>query len=218
MLRIKTELKNNHNQVMPGSVSLRENKFFLPLIIVGRKNLPKLCLGEPGIKDTKNSPPTKPIITNNRLSRNKKGISVWIAWVLVMMLAVILGTFYFTWMKGYTTETVYDMQERSEYITICESTGLWVKNICQNTQTLNMNITNSKDLKIDEVMVRITDVYGDPKVSTRNITVWPGKTESMDMLKQEITKQIEVIPVIYKDKKRIVCSSRTTTISSIPFC
>lgn len=148
----------------------------------------------------------------------KKGVSVWISWVLVMMLAVILGTFYFGWMRTYAIETVDDIEERSEYITLCEGTAVWVKNICQNTQTLNMNITNSKDLKIDEVMVRIINVFNDPQTSTRNITLRPGKTESIDVLKQEITKQVEVIPVIYKEKKRIICSSRKVTISDIAFC
>ena len=151
-------------------------------------------------------------------ARGKKGVSVWVSYVLLMMLAVILGTFYFNWMKGYTLETVDDIAGRSDYITICEGTGIWVKNICQNTQTLNMNITNSKDLKIDEIMVRTISVYNDPQATTRNLTLRPAKTESIDVLKQDITKQAEIMPVIYKGKKRIICSSRKITINDIPFC
>lgn len=148
----------------------------------------------------------------------KKGVSVWISWVLAMMLAVMLGTIYFGWMKDYTIDTVDDMQERGDYITVCEGSAIWIKNICQNTQTLNMNITNSKDLKIDEVMVRIINAYNEPQTNTRNITLTPGETKNIEVLKQEITKQIEVIPVVYKNKKRIVCSSRKVTLNNIGFC
>ena len=148
----------------------------------------------------------------------KKGISLWVSWVLVMMLAVILGTVYFGWMRDYAVETVDDVQERSDYITVCESSGIWVKNICQNTQTLNMNITNSNDLKIDEVIVRTINVYGDPTTDIRNVTLIPGETKNIEVLKQEITKQMEIIPIIHKDSRRIICSSRTVTMTGIGFC
>lgn len=149
----------------------------------------------------------------------KKGVEAWISWVLLMGLGVALGTVYFAWMRGYTQETVIvGIGGKSEFLTTCEGVAIMVKNVCQYTQTLNMNVTNTKDLKIDELMFRIYDIHLNADVRETNITIRPGKTQSVNMVKQGIVQDIEIIPVVHKGSKRLVCEERRVTEQNVKFC
>lgn len=151
-------------------------------------------------------------------TKGKRAISAWISWVLLVMLSVIIGTMVMQWTRSNTTQTVEDLTEKGEILTLCQETGLAVNSYCQDTQTLNINVTNNKLRKVDAVMVRSFDIYNNPHGSQKNISLEPEKSKSVVVVKQGVLKQAEVMPVIIVGKKRVICQSRKLTLNNINFC
>ena len=150
--------------------------------------------------------------------RGKRGVSEWISWVLLTGLTVMIGVFVLQWSKGNTTQTVEDITEKGEVLTLCQETGLSITGYCQDTQTLNINVTNNNNRKIDAVVVRGFDIYNNPQAGDKNISLVPEKSKSVVIVKQGVLKRAEVMPAIIVGKKRVVCLSRKITLEPIEFC
>ena len=156
------------------------------------------------------------IVANRKADR--KGVSVWISWVLLVALTVMIGSFVLQWSKSQATKTVEDITEKGEILTLCQETGLAINSYCQNTQTLNINVTNNNNRKVDSLLVRGFDIYGNPDGGSRSISLEPEKTKPVAIVKQGMLKQAEVMPVIIVGKKRVVCQSRKVMLENIEFC
>ncbi len=152
------------------------------------------------------------------VSRGKKGVSEWISWVLLTAFTVVIGVFVLQWSRGHTTETVEDITEKGELLTLCQETGLAITGYCQDTQTLNINVTNNNNRKIDAIVVRGFDIYNYPQGGDKNITLLPEKSKSVVIVKQGVLKRVEVMPAIIVGNKRVVCQSRKITLEPIEFC
>ena len=150
--------------------------------------------------------------------KGKKAISVWVSYVLLTALVVSLSFFVLRWSQGLTEDTVEDIVARGDALVICGKTGIDISNLCQNTQTLNMNVTNSNDVKVISVQARMFDIYNMPQTFSRNATIEPHKTKEVSILKQGIIKKAEIIPVVKNDKVNIICLSRKVDFEDIPVC
>lgn len=148
----------------------------------------------------------------------KGGVSVWISWVILLAFTVMVGTMVLQWSRGSATTTVEDMAEKGDILTFCQETGVSVNGYCQKTQTLNMNVTNNNNRKVDALMVRGFDIYNSPQGAQKNVSIDPGKAKSVSIIKQGVLKEAEVMPMIIVGKKRVVCQSRKITLASIGFC
>ena len=154
----------------------------------------------------------------NRLKSNKKGIEVWLSWVLLVAFSVFIGTLVLQWSRSHTTRTVEDLTQKGEILTICQETGVAVNSYCQKTQTLNINVTNNNNRKVDALLVRGFDIYGNPQNGERNISLQPDNSKSIQIVKQGVLKKAEVMPIIMVGKKRVVCISRKITLEPVDFC
>ncbi|MCP3681917.1 MAG: hypothetical protein GY861_04430 [bacterium] len=150
--------------------------------------------------------------------KNKKGVSQWISWVLLMGLAIALGTGFYYWMQNYTEESTAETILRADYAILCEDAGVSITNVCQNTQTLNMNLTNSNNLRVKGLVFRIFDIYDMPQTVEWNETIDPQETKNVVIVKQGISNQLELIPIIYSGKNRLICTNRKTTVENVLFC
>ena len=158
------------------------------------------------------------MLLNRRFNRNKKGVEVWISWVMLIAFSVLIGSIVLQFTRSHTTSTVDDLTEKGEILTLCQETGLAVNSYCQKTQTLNMNVTNNNNRKVEALMVRGFDIYNNPQGGERNISLAPDKTKSVSVVKQGVLKRAEVMPMIVVGKKRVVCQSRKITLEPIDFC
>ena len=149
---------------------------------------------------------------------NKKGVAEWISWVLLVALTVLIGSIVINWTRSHTTKTVTDITEKGDILTRCQETGIAVTAFCQNTQTLNINISNNNNRKVDALRVSAFDIYNHPLGGDKNITLDPEKTKSVSVVKQGILKRAEVMPVIKVGSKAVVCTSRKITLEPIAFC
>lgn len=151
--------------------------------------------------------------------KSKKAASVWISWVLVVSLVVILGTFFFQWSRGFTTDSVEDATNRGDNIVLCENVAFRIDNVCQNTQTLNINITNSDRLSIDGLIFRMFDIYDNPfSVIINTSSIDPEESQSIDVIKQGVVSSIDVIPLTKQKRKFIVCQASAVSTQDLPFC
>lgn len=147
----------------------------------------------------------------------KKGLESYISWVLLLGLTVALSVFMFSWINSHAESSVEDMEERAD-TSACDDAGLSLKGICQNTQTLNMNITNIRELAISRINFRFFDLYDNQDSRSLNITIRPGDTERIEIIKQGTLKQAEIIPVITLENSIITCKKSMITAENIAIC
>lgn len=158
------------------------------------------------------------MLTSDKVMKGKKAVSVWVSYVMLTALVVSLGVIVLNWSKSTTQETVDDIVERGDALTTCSATGIDVRDLCQNTQSLNMNVTNTNEVKLEALWASIFDIYNRPQTSSVNITIQPQKTKAVDLLKQGIVKRVELSPVVSKSGKKIKCLSRKVSFDSVPVC
>ena len=149
---------------------------------------------------------------------NKRGVATWVSYVLLTLLVVSLGAIVLNWTKSTTTQTVEDIVARGEALTFCQETGFVVLEHCQDTQTLNINVTNNNNRKVDALIVRGFDIYNNPQGGQKNISLDPEKTKNVVVVKQGVFIRAEVMPIIVVGRKRVVCQSRKVAIEDIAFC
>ena len=138
--------------------------------------------------------------------------------MLLVAFSVFIGTLVLQWSRSHTTKIVDELTEKGEILTLCQETGLAVNSYCQKTQTLNINVTNNNNRKVDALIVRGFDIYGNPQGGERVISLEPEKTKSVVVVKQGVLKRAEVMPIIIVGKKRAVCQSKKITLEPVDFC
>jgi len=152
------------------------------------------------------------------MMKGKKGVSVWVSYVMLTAVVVSIGVVLLNWSRSTTEETVEDIVERGDALTICAATAVDINNLCQNTQTLNMDVTNTNDIKLEGLWIRMFDIYNRPQTSSRNVTIGPQKTKEVKVIKQGIIKDADIIPIVKKDGKTILCESRKVNFENIKVC
>ena len=150
--------------------------------------------------------------------KGKKGIQAWISWVLIVGFSIAIGALVMRFMTGFATGTVEEMIERDNQQKLCDSASISVRGICQNTQVLNINVSNNGNLRIDELLFRMYDIYTVPQVTYKNQTINTEKTLAVGVVKQGVIKQVEVMPVVQEGRKRYICQNKKVTKSDVAFC
>ncbi|MBI2133755.1 hypothetical protein HYU11_03680 [Candidatus Woesearchaeota archaeon] len=150
--------------------------------------------------------------------RNKSAASQWLSWVLLVGLAAVLGIFMLNWIRDTASTHTEDLKLRAERATLCTNIGVRIDGLCQNTQTLNMNVSNNNDAGIKSILVLMIDIYGDPQLRETNITILPEESKELKIVKQGIVQKIEVVPSTYLGNKRIDCQEKRVATEIIPIC
>ena len=133
------------------------------------------------------------------------------------MFAVVLSAIMLQWTKGFVKKQGEDLTTRGD-VMLCGDTSINVDGICQNTQTLNMNLTNNNNLEIDKLRLRFIDLYDASEVKQIDLKLSSGESEKYSVLKQGTTKQVKVTPIVLKKDKEIVCEEKSFTFEEIKQC
>ena len=149
---------------------------------------------------------------------NKKAQAIWISWVILGAFAVALGIIVGTQMIQMSEKSseeiknyVYDTQE-------CQSVGINIQNICQNPEALNIELANIRNIKLQEVLLRIFDGSGDAETKNIAFSLEPGKEKTLSVGKSRIADRVEILPVINIDGSSIICRERTAEQNYIQDC
>ena len=148
---------------------------------------------------------------------NKKGVAPYVSWVLLIALAASLSVFMYSWITEQADTSSAQIEQRSD-TSLCEDARINLDSVCQNTQTLNMNVTNANILEINRLDFRFFDLYDNTESRSLNITIRTGDTEIVEVLKQGTLSQAEIIPVLIRGGKIITCTKSMITVENIKVC
>ncbi len=149
--------------------------------------------------------------------KTKKGVSLYISWILIMVLVIVLSATMFNWYKQQAQRTGEILEEKAS-ADICNKVSISILDICQNTQTLNINISNKNDIKINQLVFGLIDIYNDPDTKKVNITIYPGETEHIEIIKQGTLYQVDVTPVAVSGKISNICPNSKVFKNNIKQC
>ena len=156
---------------------------------------------------------------------NKKGVSLWIEFVLLMGFAVALSIFLNNWMRDYTLKTTETIKERNYNTALCDGVAISIDAACQGNSTpinLYINVTNRGNLRITKQILRIYNnitTLANWEVIENTRLIRPGRmmrisnTSSLDYV-----GYIEAVPVTEKGDLEIVCAEKKAFINSVKNC
>jgi len=122
------------------------------------------------------------------------------------------------WVITMTQNNVNQMQKTVYDTAECDFTGINIDSVCQDTQTVYTNITNTKELEVTAIYIRTYNMYNQPDMYEKNLTIKPGRTMKLDIFKEGAIKKLEIIPIITKNKKTIICKGKSTSTENIEQC
>jgi hypothetical protein len=150
--------------------------------------------------------------------KSKKGAALWISWVLLLAFVVGLSVFMFRWSQDRSEVFAKELRIMADTAE-CDSVGIRIEDICQNPQSLNMNISNKNSIRVDQFVMNIYDVYlENPLSRTVNVSLYPSEIENVKVLKQSTTQQLEIVPVVFTEDDKIFCYKKTVTVTDIDYC
>ncbi len=148
---------------------------------------------------------------------SKKGVSQYIAWILLVGLAIALGAIMFAWTRGFATQQVDDLESRTDNV-MCDNVAFEISGACQNSQTLNMNLTNTNNLRIEKIKIIFLDLYGNSETKDKIIELSTGDALRISVLKQGTLASARVTPVTIKENKEIICQRQSILLENIIQC
>ncbi|MFP4112117.1 MAG: hypothetical protein ACLFUO_03885 [Candidatus Woesearchaeota archaeon] len=152
------------------------------------------------------------------LIQDKKAAAMWISWVLILAFMVVLGVIIQAWSDSFVKTNVNNLQEIAD-TSECSYVGLSIDSVCQDELMLVINITNRNDFKIDQISLNVYDIYLENIQSKKkNITLLPGETQTVSMIKQGTTRLIELTPVFITENNIVTCTEKTIASDNIGFC
>ncbi len=149
---------------------------------------------------------------------SKKADAIWLSWVLLLAFVVALSVFMFAWSEERGEMFAGELRVMADTAE-CNSIRIRIQDICQNPQSIEMNVTNSESITVNQLSMNIYDVYVESPVSRSvDVNIRPSDVRNVRVLKQSTTYQIEIVPVIITDDDMIYCYERTVTETGIDYC
>ena len=149
---------------------------------------------------------------------SKKAAAIWMSWVLLMGFVVGLSVFMFGWAEDRGEVFVGQLEGLSDTAE-CDSVGIRVEEICQNTESLNMKIANRNTLTVDRLVFLVFDSLGQYSGSrVVDVSIAPDNVESVKILKQGTVVQLEIVPAIVTPRDQITCNRNRILLERIDSC
>lgn len=149
--------------------------------------------------------------------KTKKGVSVYIGWVLIMAFMVALSTLMYSFMTSQVKTQTEQIESRTD-LTRCDQTGFSVTSFCQDDSSLIFNITNTKNTKITGLKIQLFDLYDEGAQVEITMTIKASDSEKISILKHGTLQQAEIIPKTSNQDRTFYCDSSKTILTPIETC
>ena len=150
-----------------------------------------------------------------------KGQSQYISWILIVGLIVGISYFLYSWSIQQAEITSANIEASVDPL-VCSGIGISVDGICQNYNSLEINVTNVNELTINGFIVRTIGLYPelDDYLDSNTILyqIEPQDTERLLILKSSTVSQVELVPFTAKNKKYIYCEEQAILKENIVQC
>ena len=157
-------------------------------------------------------------MVNDSIYRNRRGATQWLSWVLLVGFTVGISVFVYGWMVDQANKSATQMQSIVEDSSECDYLSIYVSSICQDAQHIYLNITNSNALDVDRIIFRTFDLESQPDMRNRSVSIRPQSTKELTVLKQGITKKLELIPMTQTSTKVVMCRKKMVIEENIKQC
>lgn len=136
----------------------------------------------------------------------KKGVSEIIAYVLIVSLAVTLGTLVTIWYKSTTEKQVETLLNPLEGSTQCEGVNV---NLAFRSDTCSVAVFNTGTTMIDSLQITYTDGSGGINTSKYELKIPPRLSQEITLPSEGVQSgnidTINVLPIILVDNQPYFC-------------
>ena len=139
---------------------------------------------------------------------NKKGMSEVISYILILALAVSLGTFITVWYKSTTEKQIAGFLTPVEGTSQCDEVNV---NLVFNYDACSVNVYNTGSLTITDMKITYSDTGGNSNITDYNkINLMPRSNVPLDIPVEGITRtnlvNVNIIPIVMSGKQPYYCS------------
>jgi hypothetical protein len=149
---------------------------------------------------------------------SKRGVSIWISWVLLVAFMVSISTFMYYFMSDFTKKSIDDVKDRVIDSKVCDNVGITISICLKKTNDLSFSVKNVNYITVDKIAIDLFDVFDRPQQKSKEFKLVSGNTKTFDLLKDGIIKEVHIVPVVYKDGKTVFCSNKQVIVAPISDC
>ncbi len=150
-----------------------------------------------------------------KIKLRKRGLNLWISWVLLLAMVVLISGLTAGWLISQTQDEKDILVEKGKQIS-CNLVGLSITSACQDSEKAELTIKNTKQLEINKVKVRLIDLYGQVDEKTKIIDLEPGQSKNLIVYKADATYRIEVVPFI--EEGQTICREQMSYWEEVESC
>ncbi len=145
----------------------------------------------------------------NKIIRNKRAVSPWISWVLLIAFAIMLSAFMYDFMVGYTEDSTEDMKKTVYNTDECRLVSINIVDACMSSSILNITLENTNYVRLDKLDFRVYNGRIPLHTNQTEIPMNPNRNKIIELETGVTTvTYVEVIPHIEKDNMDIICGDK----------
>jgi hypothetical protein len=142
-------------------------------------------------------------------SLNKRAVSPWISWVLLVAFAIILSAFMYNFMVSYTEDTTEDIKKTVYNTDECRRVSINIDSACLSSQVLNITLQNKNYIRIDKIDFRLYNGRTPVHTNQTEIAMNPNREKLVEInTGVSAVTRVEVIPHVTKENLDIICADR----------
>ena len=141
----------------------------------------------------------------------KRGQNQYMSWILIFGMVIALSFVLYNWSISQARERTEEIETRTDPL-VCEQLGISVESACQDFKSIKINITNTKNVEIDSLLIRTAGLYQeeDDYLETNIISekIRPGETKKLVILKKQTISKITIVPIAKRKNKDVYCEEQ----------
>ena len=143
-------------------------------------------------------------------SINKKTISLWISFILMIVFVIMLSVLTMSWMKNRAVGGAYELKRAMNQELECHKVNIMVKSNDVNNNIINITITNTGTWRIDKVMIEFFNNSLPQSIEEYDSVLRPGTNKTLSITKQGDVMYIT--PIVNKDNFKLLCPEKKVRI------
>ena len=144
-----------------------------------------------------------------------RGQSQYLSWIIILTLIISISFVLYRWSVAQAQSTSEELQARSDPV-LCSDVDISVDSICQTFRTVEANITNVNNRRVDGIRYSGVGLYPDDPDYLDSKTVYKtidtGDDEHFSILKKVTLSQVEIVPIVKRGNRDIICEEKAETV------
>ncbi len=141
--------------------------------------------------------------------QDRRAVSAWISWVLLVTFAIVLSAFMYNFMISYTEDSTDDMKKVVYNTDECRMVSINIESACMASQVLNITLQNRNYIRITGMDFRFYNGRIPLHTNKTNITMNPNRIKGIELdVGLTTVTMVEIIPHVYKDRVDIICADK----------